>query len=76
MGSTVRSKGMPEFEGVRNFDRQENGLVPVKVETWEQFVFVNLDSNAAPLGEFPGWAGKASRTARLEQAALLHDEDL
>ena len=25
-------KGMPEFEGVKNFDRSANGLVPVRVE--------------------------------------------
>ena len=36
-------KGMPEFDGVKNFERQKNGLVPIKVETWEAFVFVNLD---------------------------------
>jgi len=47
-------KGMPEFEGVKNFDRQQNGLVPVKVETWESFVFVNLDPHAAPLKDFLG----------------------
>ena len=47
-------KGMPEFEGVRNFERIDNGLVPVKVETWEQFIFVNLHPNAAPLSEFLG----------------------
>jgi len=32
-------KGMVEFEGVCNFDRGKNGLVPVKVDTWENFVF-------------------------------------
>src|SRR4030081_740632 len=47
-------KGMPEFEGVENFDRAQNGLVPVRVETWECFVFVNLDNSAAPLAEFLG----------------------
>ena len=47
-------KGMPEFEGVENFDRQENGLLPVKVETWEAFVFVNLDPEAEPLSSFLG----------------------
>jgi choline monooxygenase len=47
-------KGMPEFEGVNNFNRQQNGLVPVKAETWEKFVFVNLDSKAAPLHVFLG----------------------
>ncbi len=47
-------KGMVEFEGVCNFDRARNGLVPVKVDTWENFVHVNLDGRAAPLREFLG----------------------
>ncbi|MGC2247306.1 MAG: aromatic ring-hydroxylating dioxygenase subunit alpha [Terriglobales bacterium] len=47
-------KGTPEFEGVRNFERQNNGLIAVKVAIWEQFVFVNLDPNAAPLNDFLG----------------------
>lgn len=47
-------KGMPEFDGVKNFDRQQNGLVPIKVESWEKFVFVNLDPEAAPLRDFLG----------------------
>ncbi len=47
-------KGMPEFDGVKNFNRADHGLVPVRVETWEQFVFVNLDPEAAPLAEFLG----------------------
>src|SRR6201997_5331048 len=47
-------KGMPEFEGVRNFDRQDNGLVPVRAETWEKFVFINLDPKAPSLNEFLG----------------------
>jgi phenylpropionate dioxygenase-like ring-hydroxylating dioxygenase large terminal subunit len=47
-------KGMPEFDGVKNFDRHQNGLVPVKVETWETFVFVNLDPEAAELRDFLG----------------------
>ena len=56
-------KGMPEFEGVKNFERKDNGLVPVKVDTWEKFVFVNLDPQAAPLNEFLG--GLVKRTAPL-----------
>jgi choline monooxygenase len=47
-------KGMVEFEGVCNFDRAKNGLVPVLVDTWENFVYVNLDGRAAPLGDFLG----------------------
>jgi choline monooxygenase len=47
-------KGMVEFDGVCNFDRAKNGLVPVRVDTWENFVFVNLDGRAAPLRDFLG----------------------
>jgi choline monooxygenase len=47
-------KGMPEFDGVKNFERRDNGLVPVRVATWEKFVFVNLDASAEPLEEFLG----------------------
>ena len=61
-------KGMPEFDGVRNFERQDNGLVPVRVDTWEQFVFVNLDDDAAPLAEFLG--GLAKRVAPLGLSKL------
>jgi choline monooxygenase len=45
-------KGIVEFDGVCNFDRAKNGLVPVRVDTWENFVFVNLDGRAAPLRDF------------------------
>jgi choline monooxygenase len=63
-------KGMPEFEGVKNFERKDNGLVPVKVETWEQFVFVNLDPNAVPLAEY--LAGIVKRVTPLGLAKLHH----
>ena len=42
-------KGAPEFGGVCNFDRAANGLIPVRVSIWEQFVFVTLNENAPPL---------------------------
>src|SRR5258708_3690764 len=51
-GNDGALKGMVEFEGVCNFDRGKNGLVPVKVDTWENFVFVNLDGRAGELREF------------------------
>jgi choline monooxygenase len=63
-------KGMPEFEGVKNFDRGQNGLVPVRVDTWECFVFVNLDPAAASLQEFLG--GLAPRVAPLGISKLHH----
>jgi choline monooxygenase len=47
-------RGMTEFEGVKNFAREDNGLVPVKVESWENFVFVNLEPHAGTLHDFLG----------------------
>ncbi|HLZ90777.1 MAG TPA: aromatic ring-hydroxylating dioxygenase subunit alpha [Candidatus Acidoferrum sp.] len=47
-------KGMVEFDGVCNFDRAQNGLIPLPVDVWENFVFVSLDQHAAPLRAFLG----------------------
>src|SRR5579863_9425053 len=51
-GNDGALKGMVEFEGVCDFDRAKNGLVPIPVDTWENFVFVNLDSQAGSLKDF------------------------
>jgi choline monooxygenase len=47
-------KGAPEFAGVCNFDRAQNGLIPVRVAAWEHFVFVTLEDDAPPLDAFLG----------------------
>ncbi len=47
-------KGMPEFDGVCDFDISRQGLSPVRVEAWEKFIFVNLDPAAGSLNEFLG----------------------
>jgi phenylpropionate dioxygenase-like ring-hydroxylating dioxygenase large terminal subunit len=47
-------KGTPDFDGVCEFDRAQNGLVPLRVEEWENFALVNLDAEAEPLKLFLG----------------------
>jgi len=42
-------KGVPQFDGVCDFDKTQNGLVPIRVETWESFVFVTLHPHIPPL---------------------------
>jgi choline monooxygenase len=44
----------PEFEGVEDFRREDFGLVPVRIETWGPFAFVNLDGSAPPMSEWMG----------------------
>jgi choline monooxygenase len=51
-GNDGTLKGMVEFDGVCDFDRARNGLLPVSVATWENFVFVNLEGQAGALGDF------------------------
>jgi choline monooxygenase len=63
-------KGMPEFDGVAGFDRQKNGLVPVRTEAWEKFVFVNLDPGASSLADFLG--GMVRRFVPLEVSKLRY----
>lgn len=47
--------GVPDFDGVENFNREEFGLRPIQVQVWEQFIFVKLscgksDNKANPFG--------------------------
>jgi choline monooxygenase len=36
-------KGTPDFNDVLNFDRADNGLVPVEMAVWENWIFVRLN---------------------------------
>jgi len=36
-------KGTPDFTGVCDFDRANNGLIPIDFAVWEQWVFVKID---------------------------------
>jgi len=46
--------GTPDVEGVEFFDRSTIGMVPLRLETWQQFIFVNFDQNAEPLSTYLG----------------------
>ncbi len=46
--------GTPEIDGAEFFDRSKMGMVPLRCETWEHFIFVNFDAQAPPLAEFLG----------------------
>ncbi|VTT97823.1 (2fe-2s)-binding protein : Rieske (2Fe-2S) domain protein OS=Roseiflexus sp. (strain RS-1) GN=RoseRS_0979 PE=4 SV=1: Rieske: Ring_hydroxyl_A [Gemmataceae bacterium] len=58
-------RGVPEFDGVEGFRREDNGLPPVSVAEWGPYVWVHLEKPAEPLEQFlaplPAWA--ASRDA-------------
>ena len=58
-------RGLPEFDGVQNFAKEDNGLVPVAVAEWGPFVWVHLTPPREPVEQFlaplPAWT--ASRSA-------------
>jgi len=60
-------KGVPDFEGVENFDRKQNGLVPLSVDVWEKFIFVHLDPDPLPLAEYLGEMVEQFKPLRLDQ---------
>jgi choline monooxygenase len=65
---TGRLRGVPELDGVRDFDREASGLAPVSVAAWEGFVLVHLDPDPIPLADHLGPI--APQIASLELSAL------
>lgn len=60
----------PDFDGARDFDKSQYGLVPVKTAVWENFVFVDLSGSAAG-GSLDGYLGEVvSRVAPLKLEKL------
>ena len=57
-------RAAPRADREPGFDRTELGLVPVAVDTWGPFVFVNPDPEAAPLAEHARRAARAGRRGR------------
>jgi len=48
-------KGAPDFSDVCNFEKTQNGLLPVKIAKWEKWIFARVsDQRALPLEEFLG----------------------
>ena len=50
-------KGTPDFNDVCNFDRTANGLLPIKIAIWEQWVFARIEppsGDVSTLEEFLG----------------------
>jgi len=47
-------RSTPEFEGVRDFDKCDYGLLPIRVEAWGPFAFVNMSDDGPSLLETLG----------------------
>jgi choline monooxygenase len=58
--------GTPDVEGVEFFDRSTMGMFPLRLETWEKFIFVNFDPNAEPLSAYLGEIPQQARGFEFE----------
>ena len=47
--SDGRLYGCPDMQDAEGFDRVDNGLVPVRMETWAGFVFLTFNPESPPL---------------------------
>jgi choline monooxygenase len=70
-----RLVGTPDVEGVEFFDRSTMGMVPLRVETWEQFIFVNFDLQAEPLAVFLGEIPNQCRGFRFDGLQMVERRD-
>src|SRR4029077_10926648 len=67
--------GTPEIDGVEFFDRSTMGMVPLRCETWEQFIFVNFDLKAEPLSTYLGEIPQQARGFRFDGLQLAERRD-
>jgi len=47
-----RLRGVPEFDGVADFCREDHGLIPMSVAEWGPFVWIHAGDRPSPLSEY------------------------
>jgi choline monooxygenase len=67
--------GTPDVDGVEFFDRSTMGMVPLRCETWEQFIFVNFDLNAPPLLSYLGQIPQQVRSFQFDGLPFAERRD-
>jgi choline monooxygenase len=67
--------GTPDVEGVEFFDRTTMGMAPLRVDVWEQFIFVNFDAQAEPLAAYLGKIPEQARGFQFEGLQFAERRD-
>lgn len=67
--------GAPEMHQTRNFDLTQYSLVPIRLETWGGFLFLNFDQIAAPLLEYLGDLPDRVAPYRLDDMACVRRKE-
>src|SRR5262249_21146778 len=68
-------KQIYDSSGAKEFDKKDYGLLPINIETWGCFIFVNLDPNAKPLATQLGDVPQRTQRYPLTELVLTHSAD-
>lgn len=69
-GLDGRLRAAPGEHGEADFDRNDYSLLPIQVDTWGPFVFINPDPSAPPLRDFLGELPELVRRTGLDLDAI------
>ncbi len=64
-------RGTPKFDRTELFDRKDYGLVPVRIESWENLLFVNLARASRPLAETMNGIAERIAPAKISSKTFL-----
>jgi len=67
--------GTPEVDGMEFFDRSTMGMVPLRCETWEHFIFVNFAADGPSLAEYLGNIPELARVFSFAGLGLVERRD-
>lgn len=67
--------GTPEIDGVEFFDRSQFGMVPLRLETWQQFIFINFDAAAPSLSAYLGDIPDQTKVFPFDNLSLAERRD-
>jgi choline monooxygenase len=67
--------GTPEVDGVEFFDRSTMGMVPLRCETWQDFIFVNFSGHGPSLAEYLGNIPELARDLSFAGLGLVERRD-
>ena len=67
--------GSPEMHETHGFDPGDNALIPIRIESWGGFLFVNFDRDAAPLAGFLGDLPQKVAPYRLDEMACARRKE-
>lgn len=67
--------GAPEMQKTRDFDPNEYGLLPIRIDSWGGFLFINFDRDAAPLADYLGDLPERVAPYRLAEMACARRKE-